>query len=100
MELIHYQTEAWEKFRCFKYEKNKTITLEQEFQRQQKKNLLPSKQDDAVIDEMYWQLKYFCYLAGNCAENPQMLKHWWENVNYYEVLEIVVFHTVYSINQS
>jgi len=99
MEILHYQMEAWEQFRCFQYEKNKTITLEQELEKQTKKNLLPSKKDDANIDELYWQSKYFCYLAGNCAENPHKLNYWWSKVNYYEVLEIIVFHTVYNINQ-
>ena len=68
--------------------------------RQEKKNLLPNKKDDFNIDGLFWQLRYFCYLAGNCADNPHKLNHWWEEINIYEVLEIIVYHTVYNINQA
>jgi hypothetical protein len=68
--------------------------------RQQKKNLLPSKKDDACIDELYWQLRHFCYLAGNCQQNPHMLNHWWAEVDFYEILEIIVYHTISNINNS
>ena len=95
-----FQRVAWEQFRCFQYENNKTITLEQEIERKQKKNLLPSKKDDASIDPLYWQMRYFCYIAGNGQQNPHLLEHWWSKVDYYKILEIIVYHKVYNINNS
>ena len=100
MTIMFFQSEVWEHFNCFKYENNKTITLQQEIDRQQKKNLLPSKKDDANIEPLYWQLRYFCYLAGNCQQNPHKIDYWWEKIDYYNVLEIIVYHTIYNINIS
>lgn len=48
----------------------------------------------------YWNIRNFVYYVCNGSERPDLLQRFWEELDYYELFELFIHHTIYGIRQS
>ena len=83
------------------YASSRPITETDYLEQKEKKSLLPNRHDGFDDnEELYWQLRNYCYLACNGQQNPHLVDVFYSEMDYYKVFELVVHHTIYSINQA
>jgi hypothetical protein len=99
---LHKFIDSVNKYRCFKdIKRYSKLNAAQQQEQKSKQDLLPDKKDGITQSESeYWASKQLVYFACKGNESPQNLKQFWEETDYYEILELMVLHTVYSIQQS
>jgi len=83
------------------YTKNKLKKPSQALEDKHKSDLLPSERDGMDWHEAeYWNIRNFVYYVCNGSERPDLLQRFWEELDYYELFELFIHHTIYGIRQS